>query len=480
MKSFWEKIGLSRIFLEMLTCFIAGVFFAELLPYLKNIFWPLAFLIIVSMLWRKEKLVLILALGAMSFLIGAKIFQTNLEKISVVLPKEGSKEIIGIIDDFPEQKEKYTWFVIKDSEGIRYFWRDYKKRNFAYGDELEFEAEVKKIEPFNGFAYDRYLYSRDVFGELKPKGKIEVTAKGKASKFFQILYALKGKIVARIDANLHEPYAALAKGILLGIKDFSSEEQDNFRRTGTSHIVAVSGFNMMLVVQFIVIVTRFFPLAAFYLTVFGGIIIFTLITGAEASVIRAAIMASLPLIARILGRKNYTLNALIFTAAVMISFNPLILRYDLGFQLSFLAFIGITYVSAFLAKLKFFSRLPEILKINFIPSFGAEIATLPIIISTFGYFSAVAPITNFLIVPLVGPATIWGFVSVFASAIFEPLGRLFFYLDWLLLKLIFIIIDFFAAIKWSVLTVPKWNWILVAIYFLVLGVLMARKNYAKK
>ena len=121
--------------------------------------------------------------------------------------------------------------------------------------------------------------------------------------------------------------------------------QDNFRKTGIAHIVVLSGYNVTIVSEAIMRVFSF--LQNVFKFSFGGIaiIFFVLMTGASATAVRAGIMAILVIIARITGREYDALRALLIAGVIMIIQNPKILAFDSSFQLSFMATLGLLYVS---------------------------------------------------------------------------------------------------------------------------------------
>ena len=141
------------------------------------------------------------------------------------------------------------------------------------------------------------------------------------------------------------------------------------------------------------------------------LILFTLIAGAGASVVRAAIMGGLLILAKREGRLYSIANAIVLAGAVMLFFNPYLLRYDAGFQLSFLATFGLVYLAPYLEKR--FTRLPEFLSIrsNSAATLSAQIMTLPIILFDFGRLSLIAPLANVLILPVVPLTMLFGFLA---------------------------------------------------------------------
>ena len=157
-------------------------------------------------------------------------------------------------------------------------------------------------------------------------------------------------------------------------------------------------------------------------------------------------MGGILLFSQYLGRMSSALRSVLLAAAVMLFFNPLLLKLDVGFQLSFLAVLGMIYLQPvfvnWLRKLpnpKFFP-----LKTTLATTFSAQVFTLPILIYNFGYVPLVSPLTNILIVPFLAPITILIFVFGTASMVFSPLGYVLSWPVWLSLTYIVKMIDFFS------------------------------------
>jgi competence protein ComEC len=172
-------------------------------------------------------------------------------------------------------------------------------------------------------------------------------------------------------------------------------------------------------------------------------------------------MGVLVLLARQLGRANRVVNVLALTAVIMIMVNPLILRDDAGFQLSFLATLGLIYISPALQK--YLSWLPKHFGFqeSVLATMSATIATLPLIVFTFGRLSLVALIVNVLILAVIPLTMALGALAVLLAAIWWPLGWLMGWLVWVCLSYIVRIVEWFAAISWSSVDIPELHWFIV-------------------
>lgn len=223
---------------------------------------------------------------------------------------------------------------------------------YKYGEQLKIYGQIKKPENFSDFDYAAYLAKDNVFTTMffptVEPGTFSMNFMEKAKiAFFNKIFAVKNAFEGSIARSVSEPNAAFINGILLGSRSQIPQDiKDDFARTGTSHILAISGYNIAMIA---VIISWFFLLLmrrpkAFWFSL-AGVALFTILTGAQASVVRAAIMGSIVLLARREGRLNDPRNAIILAGAAMILINPLVLRSDIGFQLSFAATLGLIYLT---------------------------------------------------------------------------------------------------------------------------------------
>lgn len=226
--------------------------------------------------------------------------------------------------------------------------------------------------------------------------------------FVYKLYGWRVKLAERLSTWLHEPYAALASGMLWG--DDSSlpkEISEFFRKTGTTHLLAVSGYNVVVLTSllfWLLISLSIKRRLAGWLTV-AAVIVFVVFTGAEAATIRAGFMSIIIIAAYSLGRKINKLNLFLLTAGLMLSYQPAYL-YDLGWQLSFAALGGLIWLSPRLKDKLFFVTKKFNLRSVAADTLAANFTTLPLILIELKQLSLISPLSNLLI----GPAVILVFV----------------------------------------------------------------------
>ena len=306
--------------------------------------------------------------------------------------------------------------------------------HLAYGDRLRMAGSLKstlsKDDPF----YTSYLARRGILTRMAYP-QIETLGQGFGNPLMVFIYRMRDEAFSFIENQMPFEESSLLSGILLGIDwHIPRYLEDAYRVTGTVHIIAISGFNIALITGLIIRLFRriFTPVWAGILAILA-VLFYTLMVGAEPSVVRAAIMGSLSIPAYYIGRRIIGLYSLTLAAAVMVLFNPLLL-WDIGFQLSFLATLGLMVLAD--PVVKWFQKLLEN-RFSVMTSQAAEPAVV-LIISTLCAQFAVSPVllefhpvlqlyslpANLIILPLQPPLMVLGGAAVLAYFIFPPFGAL--------------------------------------------------------
>lgn len=255
---------------------------------------------------------------------------------------------------------------------------------------------------------------------------------------------------------------------------------ENFNITGLTHIIAISGYNITIVIVFILGILRFLPRKiGFYLAIIS-VIFFTIFVGASAAVIRAAIMGVLGLIALNKGRQTDTTLAILITATLMITYNPKVLWYDVGFQLSFLAVLGLIYVAPFFEK--WFEKIPKTLGLReaLMMTLSAQITAIPIILLNFERLSLIAPLANILAAPFIPLAMLFGFIAILVSFVSFKLSLIVGFFAYIFLEIILITAEFLANIPWSSVEIKNVSIFIVVGYYLVLIIFIYKKSCHNK
>lgn len=310
---------------------------------------------------------------------------------------------------------------------------------YEIGDTLEVRGQISEPKNFEeGFDYAQYLkrsgintvISFPVISEIKELNTGIIT--GLAIGFKRSVANIKNHFEETVGKSIVEPNASYINGILLGSRqNIPDDLREVFNKTGTAHILAISGYNIMIISWGVLMGLIFFfkRRVAFWISVIV-IILFVILTGASASIVRAAIMGLLFSFAHGYGRLYDQRNSIVLAGGIMILHNPFTLVFDVGFQLSFAAVLGLIYlyplINQKLNKFPEFGGLKEILSMTL----SAQIAVAPLLIYYFGNFSLLSLPTNILILPFVPVAMLLGFLAGLGGTIFLPLGQIIGYAAW--------------------------------------------------
>ena len=231
-----------------------------------------------------------------------------------------------------------------------------------YGDRIRATGALATPATWDTFSYADYLGRQGVFTLMRNAG-VEVIGAGYGSPVWTLLLELKQIVRGEIAKALPEPSAGLLTGILLGDeRGISPALAEDFQRVGASHIVAISGFNMVIVSAVVIaVLSSLFPGKSPWVTVSAitVIAVYSLFVGGSASIMRAALMSSLLIIGKQLNRRTFVPTSLAF-AALLLSFGDPNVLLDVGFQLSFLAVLGLGLFADPLSR-KFRSLLDRVL-----------------------------------------------------------------------------------------------------------------------
>jgi len=279
------------------------------------------------------------------------------------------------------------------------------------------------------------------------KRYVDSHAPSELSSLQTFLAPLRTFLVERLQSVFPEPESSLAAGLLFGHRaTIPWRIKEDFQKTGLTHILAISGYNMVILIAFISTVFSIFPRNAWITLSLVSIFLFTLLVGASASVVRAAIMGSLTLVGRIFGRKSIGLRSLFVTGYIMILMDPFLLFFYIGFQLSFAATAGILLFSESLkTHISFFPNWFG-MKDTAVATWAAQIFTTPIILFYFKGLSLIAPLANIIIVPCIPFFMLGSFLSLFFGKIIAaPTAFLF--------ELMLAVIHWFARLPFAFMEV---------------------------
>ncbi len=248
--------------------------------------------------------------------------------------------------------------------------------------------------------------------------------------YLPFLVPLKTWLIGSVNQMLPEPQAGFMNGLLVGGGVQSPELKAAFVATGTAHVMALSGWNISLINRWMEKTLVFFRLskAMRWIVATTLVVLFVIMTGASASLVRAAAMSLIGVLAAAGGRRSAPGRAVLYAACLMLLASPRIIAADLGFLLSVAATLGMVYLAPFFKP--FADRLPERFDIRatVAGTCGATLGTLPVVLVAFGQSSLVALPTNLLLLPFVAPTMFVGFFGALLRAVVSPLAP---FCDWL-------------------------------------------------
>lgn len=479
----------SKIFLYFCLSFSLGVFIASFfeIPVLILFAAIIFAVMLISIFWRNKKIA-IAGFCIIFIILGVWRYQEVDDSVMADNFKDYlDKNIIfeGVITEEPDVRIKNTQYTVQGlpceisqsensafcgiiSQGkILVTMPHYPA--YKYGDLIEFEGKLKIPEKFNSFDYQEYLAKDSVYFVMYNPKTAHVSS-GNGNFVYSAIFGFKNVFKERLGHLLPEPEISLLNGLLLGERSGMGKKLKNdFSITGTSHIVAVSGFNVIIIAVIILelcLLIGFSRGQAFWVSLLA-IISFIIMVGAPASAIRAGIMGGLVMVAMRAGRLNAVSTAIVFAATLMIIDNPKVLRFDVGFQLSFLAVMGLVWVYPILEKIC--QKIPDTLKIKsmLLVTISAQIMALPILIYNFDRLSLVVPLANILILPFVPIAMALGFLAGAFSFIWIAPAKIIGYFSWLVLTYQIRTIEYLAGLPWASVEIFNFGLELFAVYYII-------------
>jgi competence protein ComEC len=386
---------------------------------------------------------------------------------------EGERiELTGEIVREPDHTENGTQLTLATEYGRVLVFAD-PTISVRYGDAVTAKGTLKRPEAFETdfgrtFDYEGYLHARGISYMLR-RADVSLLSHG-GNPALSALYSFKETFLRAIEAVVPRPEAGLGEGLLLGVKSsMGSDLEDAFRATGVVHIVVLSGYNIMLVVTFVMTILAYFLPHRLRL-LFGMLAIaaFALLVGLSATVLRASIMAALTLLALLTGRTYAVLRALFLAAALMLIVNPYLLVYDVGFQFSMIATLGLILLSPILEpKLQ---AVPERFGMRgfLTATLATQIFILPILLYHMGQFSLVAVPVNLLVLPAVPFAMLAAFLAgvlgLISPVLAIPAGLL---AQGVLFYILFVVRSF-ASLPFAAFAVPPFPFFLVVLAYALL------------
>ena len=309
-------------------------------------------------------------------------------------------------------------------------------RKWRFGDRLQVTGQLQTPFEAAEFSYRDYLARKGILSTMF-FSRVDWSESAQNPSFRNFIYNLRDSGYEVLQKLFPSPESDLLAGILLGIdQGLSPELQAAFQKTGTSHIIAISGFNFAILAGlFSAIFTRFLGHKWGAILSIGAITGYTILVGASPAVVRAAFMGGLGVLGGMFGRRQNGLNSLGMACLVMVLLDPN-LPWDLGFQLSVAATLGLVLfgqplenkflqtAERWLSKEQSQSLLAPVSEI-FLFSIAAQVMTIPIIAYQFGGISWLALLANPLILPPQSLVMVLGGLALLAGLVTPGLGQIF-------------------------------------------------------
>ncbi len=355
---------------------------------------------------------------------------------------------------------------------------DYQK--YIYGQSIRFKTIPQIPESFESdggriFDYEHFLEKDGIYYVAK-SNIIEIIDSGSGS-IKRTLYKLKESLLKQIYKYIPKPESSLLAGVLLGEKTALGDDlEEDFRTTGLMHIVVLSGYNVSLIIIAVMFMLGPLPLYSRSIVAVLGIVAFALLVGAGPTVIRASIMALFIVLARVVGRPYDIGRALILAAVFMVAYNPWVLYFDISFQFSFFATMGLIILTPILEKKLLFIPKVLLLRDSAVATIAAQIMVAPLILYYIGDFSIISILVNMLVLFMVPISMFLGFIVSLFGFLIPSLAGIFAVPATMSLKYILWIVDLFAKIPLANISIPSFSWVWILAWYLIVFIFIRFKK----
>lgn len=456
--------------------FIWGVFVSSSVTILPGISLGLIVLFILALLlykvFKKEnRLYFLVLLFLLAWCCGA--FRYSIKDFHEFNPYletdvEKTIETKGIVISEPERRDNDVRIRIKTPADTLLVTVDAFSR-VDYGDEVSLKGKLRKpgviaSEAGRDFDYASYLSKDDIYYTMS-YAEIEVLSSGHGNGVQSFLLKLKKKFTNKMEELLAEPESSLLAGLLVSGKQALPQNIiEEFKRAGVVHIVVLSGYNITIIAEFLGKIFAFIGLTFSLYASVVGIVLFVLLTGATATVVRASLMALIVVLGKLVRRPYSVSRALLIAGFCMILENPKILVFDPSFQLSYLAVLALVYVAPIVEKYldHFSSRWG--FKNMLATTIATQVTVLPYLLYSMGNVSVVGLPSNILILLIVPFTMLIGFLGTILGFVSYYLALPFAYIAHLLLSYILWVADLLGNLHFASVSVYLPVWLMMICY----------------
>src|SRR3989338_642367 len=474
--------------------FISGIAIGSFVPISVGFFVALIFITVIFFVYKyfvadeyhTILMFIVVFLIGVSFGVG-RMYVSDLYKESHLEKYANQKiEVDGIIVNEPDVRENNTKLTVSlrnifigttttaVKEKILVTVLVYPE--FHYGDRVKMTVtlnEPSEIETDGRvFDYKGYLRVRGIWYTSRFT-TIKFISSGHGSVVKDLLFKTKNAFTDSLNNVLPQPESSLLAGLLLGTKQSLGKDLlIEFQKTGVSHIVVLSGYNIAIVASSIMAFFKFLPKNLSFGFGAIGIILFTILSGGGASAWRAGVMGLVALFAKKMNRDYKISRVFGFTVVLMLAPNPLLLVFDPSFQLSILATIGIIFVSPLIEA--YFSRVPEKFA-KHVPlreivstTVATQITVLPFLIYNTGLFSLVSLPVNVLILGTIPITMLFGFITGMIGLVSLWLSFIPAFFAYILLWYQLTIVHLGAVLPFGAVQLPAFSLIILVFIYMII------------
>ncbi|MFC1576986.1 ComEC/Rec2 family competence protein [Candidatus Omnitrophota bacterium] len=419
------------------------------------------------------------------------------------VPGKGGRfvSVEGIVDSDPVcRKDKITFALKADEADMgdgprkvsgRVLVKLYEKKAISFGDRLSLKGSLARPYGFwfsRGSNYEEFLKRQGLYGVLKVREGAsikEIVPERRMQPVKRSILRIKGRFRRIISARMGPVQAGVLNALLLGDRSgLPGEIKDMLVKTGTVHVLAISGLHVGIVAILALILLRALrvPRKAAFILMIPVLLAYLLLTGSKTSIVRATIMGIILCLGYAFDREADIYNSLSLAALIILFINPQQL-FDVGFQLSFASVLSIVYIAP---KIK--SLFPEWLRERRVTrpplallsvSCGAWLGVCPVVAYYFEVITPIAIFANILIVPYMGLVIASGFLCIMGSLISPALGSILSATSQLSVDLLIYTVRMFSRIPYAFFRVSNLSISSIVSYysllFFILKVLSVRK-----
>lgn len=369
----------------------------------------------------------------------------------------------------PDVRERSVRLFVETPDDLRVLVIAPPFTRVTYGDDVAVSGtlalpEAFEIGPGRSFDYPAYLASRKITHVIE-FADVDVRGRG-GNMFMRMALAVKAQYVHGLRLTLPEPYAGLAAGITAGDKrSVGTELSETFMRVSLVHILVLSGYNITVVMSALLSMCGGLSRTPKLVVSLGTVLFFILISGAAASSVRAGAMAFAAVFATMYGRRFAALRVLLGIVLVMVMWDPYILAFDPGFQLSVLATLGlILFAGDISQRLRFLTQHFAIRDIV-ASTIATQVTVLPLLMYQNGSLSLVSLPANIFALIAVPVAMATSAAAALAGILFGTWGTIFALPAYALLRYIVGVAELFAQVPFAAVTVPAFSgYVVIAVY----------------